>query len=58
MPDDNYYTKKIEHTTNITNNITRHNHNNCEHNIIKKVNRHITHINSYGAEINHFNKKG
>ena len=29
------------------NNITRHNHNNYEHNVIKKVNKHIKHINSY-----------
>ena len=29
-----YFTKKVEHTNNITNNITRHNHNNYEHNVI------------------------
>ena len=34
--DNNYFTKKIEHNNNITNNITRHNHNNYEHNVIKK----------------------
>ena len=33
----NYFTKKIEHTNNITNNITRHNHNNYEHNVIKNI---------------------
>ena len=32
----NYFTQ-IEHTTNITSNTTRHNHNNYEHNVIKKV---------------------
>ena len=47
VTDDNYYTKKIEHTHNITNNITKHNRNNCEHNVIKQVNNHITHINTY-----------
>ena len=34
--DNNDSTKKIEHTNNITNNITRHNRNNFEHNAIKK----------------------
>ena len=55
--DNNYSTKKIEHTTNITNNITRHNHNNYEHNVIKKVHKHITHINNYGTELNYYSKK-
>ena len=32
----NYYTKKDFNTSNIANNITRHNHNNCEHNVNKK----------------------
>ena len=32
----NNITNKIVHTSNITKNITRHNHNNCEHNVIKK----------------------
>ena len=31
----NYFTKKIEHTHNITNNITRHSHHNYELNVIK-----------------------
>ena len=53
----NYYTKKIKHTNNITNNITKHNHNNYEHNVIKKVSNHITHINNYATEISHCNKK-
>ena len=33
--DNNYFTKKIEYTNNVTNNITRHNHNNYEHNVMK-----------------------
>ena len=28
--DNNYLTKKMEHASNITNNITRHDNNNCE----------------------------
>ena len=32
--DNNYYTKQINNTSNITNNSTRHNHNNYEHNVI------------------------
>ena len=39
----NYYTKKINSTSIITNNITRHNHNNYEHNVIKNVHKHIKH---------------
>ena len=35
--DNNCCAKKIEHTNNITNNITRHNHNNYEHNVIQKA---------------------
>ena len=38
--DNNYFAKKIEHTSNTINNITRHNHNNYEHNVINKVNKH------------------
>ena len=34
--DNSYFTQEIEHKTNITNNITRHNHNNYEHNAIKR----------------------
>ena len=32
----NYFTKNLEHTNDITNNITRLNHNNYEHNVIKE----------------------
>ena len=32
--DTNYFTKKTEHTNNITNNFARHNRNNYEHNVI------------------------
>ena len=53
----NYYAKKIEHTNDTTNNITKLNHNSHEHNVIKQVNNHITHINNYATEINHYNKK-
>ena len=52
-----YYAKKTEHTNNIINNTTKHNHNNYENNVIKKVNKHITHINNYATEIKHYNKK-
>ena len=55
--DNQYLTKKIHNTSNITNNITRHNHNNYEHNVIKKVHKHITHINNYDTEINYYSKK-
>ena len=41
VTDNNYYTKKNFNTSNITNNITRHNHNNYEHNVIEKVHKHI-----------------
>ena len=51
--ENNYFTKGVEHTSDITNNITRHNHNNCEHNVIKKVNKHIKHNNNYDAGINY-----
>ena len=34
--DNDYYTKKNFNTSNITNNITRHSHNNYEHNAIKR----------------------
>ena len=30
--------KKAEHTHNIPNSIARHNHNNCEHHVIKQLN--------------------
>ena len=55
--DNNYYTKKNSNTSNVTNNITRHNHNNYEHNVIKKVHKHINHINNYDTDINYYKKK-
>ena len=57
ITNNNYYTKKIEHTSNITNNATKQSHNNYEHNVIKTVNKRITHINNYATEINRYNKK-
>ena len=46
----NPFTKKIEHTSNITNAIARHNHNSYEHNVSKNVNKRITPINNYVTE--------
>ena len=46
VPDNNYYTKKNFNTSNITNSITSHNHNNYGHNVIKQVHGYIKHINS------------
>ena len=57
ITDNQYFTKKINNTSNITNNITRHNHNNYENNLIKKVNKHIKHLDNYDTEINCYNKK-
>ena len=57
ITDNNYYTKKNLNTSNITNNITRHDHNNYEHNVIKHVHKHIKNINNYDTEVNYFNKK-
>ena len=51
--DNQYFTKKINNTSTISNNITRHNYNNYEHNVIKNVHKHIKHINNYDTEINH-----
>ena len=53
----NYFCKEIEHKSDITNNTTRHDHNNYEHNVIKKVHKRIKHINSYDTEINCYSKK-
>ena len=53
----NYHIKKKFNTSNITNNITRHNHNNYEHNVINKVHNHIIHVNNYGTEIIYYDKK-
>ena len=55
--DNNYFTKKIEYKSNITNDITRQSHNNYEHNVIQKVHKHIEHIRNYDTEINHYSKK-
>ena len=57
VTDNNYYTKKNFNTSNITNNITRHNHNNYEHNVIKKVHKHINNIHNFDTEINYYKKK-
>ena len=57
VTDNKYNTKQINNTSNTTNNITRHNHNNYEHNVIKKLHKHIKHINDYDTEINYHNKK-
>ena len=53
----NYFTKKIKHTSNITNSITRHKHNNYEHNVIIIVNKHMNHINKYDTEIHYYNNQ-
>ena len=55
--DNHYFTKKIHNTSNITNNITRHNHNNYEHNVIQYVHKHTKHITNYDTEIKYYNKK-
>ena len=47
----------MNNTSTITNNITRHSHNNYEHNVIKRIHTHIQHINNYDTEINCYNKK-
>ena len=41
----------------MNNNITRHSHTNCVHNVIKRMNKHIKHITNYGMGINLYNKK-
>ena len=51
----NFFAKK-RNTSHITNNITRHNHNNYDHNVINQL-LHITHINTYGTEIKYYNDK-
>ena len=50
--DAKYFTKKTEPNNNTTNNVTRHDRNNYEHNAIKKVHKHIKHVNNYDTEIN------
>ena len=57
ITDNLYFTKKINNTSDITNNITRHINNIYEHNVIKKVNKHKKHINNYDTEINYYIKK-
>ena len=52
-----HFTQKIEHTNNLTNNISRHSHNTYEHNAIKQVTKHMKHINDYGTEVNCYNQK-
>ena len=50
-------TKKPENTNHTTINITRHNHNNYEHNVIKNINTYIKHIDNYDTDITYYNKK-
>ena len=57
VTDNDCYTKKNFNTSKITNNITRHNHNNYEHNVIKQVHKHMKDINDYDTEISYYNKK-
>ena len=47
----NYYTNKNFNTSSIANNITRHNHNNYEHTVIKQVHEHINNIHNCDTEI-------
>ena len=54
--DNSYFTTKIEHKSNTTNNTTRHSHNNYEHSVSKKVHRHIKRITNYDTEINCYSK--
>ena len=54
--DNNYHTRKSFNTSSITNSITRHNHNNNEHNVIKQVHKHMTHIGNYDTDVNCYNK--
>ena len=57
VTDNNHYTNKNFNTSNITNNITRHSHNNYDHNVFKTVIAHIKHINNYDTEINYSSKE-
>ena len=52
-----YFKKEIEHTSTINSNVTRHGHNKYEHNVIKKVKKHIKHKNIYDTEVNCYNKR-
>ena len=55
--DNQYFTKTINNTSNITNDTTRPSHNNYEHNVIKRISKHIKHINNYGTGISYYSKK-
>ena len=57
VTDNNYDTKKNFNTSNTTNNITRHNHNNYEHNVIKQVHKQVKHISNYDTEVNNYCRK-
>ena len=57
VTDNNYHAKKNFNTSNTTNNITIHNHNNYEHNVIKRVHKHIKHIDNYDTERHYYNKQ-
>ena len=57
ITDNNYFIQEINTTSKITNNITRHNHNNYEHSVINKIHKHIKNINNYDTEIHYYNKK-
>ena len=46
----------MNNTSNITNNVTKHNHNNYEHNVIKKVNKHMKHIDNFYNDTFNFRK--
>ena len=56
VTDNNYYTKGMNNTRNITNNITKHNHNNYEHNVLTKVNKPIKHNNNLYSDTFNFRK--
>ena len=49
------FTNNKEHTSNIRQAITRHNHNNYERNVIKHVDNHIAHSSSSDTEITCYN---
>ena len=53
----NDYCTKKSNTSNLTNNITRHIHNNYEHNVIKQVHEHMKHINNFDTEINYYSQE-
>ena len=51
------FLQRKQNINNTTNDITRHNHNNYEHNVIKKVHGHIKRINNYDTEVNYYSKE-